>query len=170
MRCALPDGLLRVRIAPLRDVVVLHALDPESVEIALARQRLNIRDVVRSELRRELDDDPPGRQVHVERVLRIDRPPVGRSRGGQHFRGRQRLLGRLPGRSAVRRRRRGLPLRAVAISGQPTASTGSAAILSAQLLHTPIARSRRHPTALIAWISSAPAFCASPYSMRVLSR
>ena len=39
--------------------------------------------------------------------------------------------------------------------------------LQASSLHCRIVR---HPTALMAWISSAPAFCASPYSMRVLSR
>jgi hypothetical protein len=57
--CALPRDFLPSGSPHCGDVVVLHTLDPESVEIALARQGFNIRDVVRSELRRELDDTRP---------------------------------------------------------------------------------------------------------------
>ena len=73
------DRLLALRIAPLRDVVVLYAFNPESVEVTLARQRFNIRNVMRSELRCQLDDDPARWKVHVKRALRVDLPPVGGS-------------------------------------------------------------------------------------------
>ena len=98
------DRLLRVRVAPLYDVVVLGAHHGESVEIVPACERLDVRDVMGGELRRELDDDPAGGQLEVERVLRIERSPVGSGRGAQHFRGGERLFpGLVRGRGGVQR-------------------------------------------------------------------
>jgi len=105
VRCA--DGLLAVRVAPLHDVVVLGAHDPQPVEVMPARQRLDIRDVVRGELRSELDDDAPGGQLQVQRVRGVERSPVRGSGSGQYVRAGERLLQRFArGGRAVQRRAR----------------------------------------------------------------
>ena len=50
-----------VDVAPLRDEVVLHARDRQAVEELLARERLDVRDVLGREARRQFDDHAPGR-------------------------------------------------------------------------------------------------------------
>lgn len=68
--------VFRIRIAPLHDVVVLHAHDGKSIEVMFARERLHVGDVARCEGRRELDDDTTGREFEIERVLGIEWLPV----------------------------------------------------------------------------------------------
>ena len=50
----------------------------------LARERADVGDVTRRELRRQLDHDAAARELQVQRVLGIERAPVGRLGRGQH--------------------------------------------------------------------------------------
>ena len=79
-------------VAPLRDKVVLNAIHGQSVEVAFARQPVQVLDVQRGKLRRQLEDDPARRQFEIQRSRGIERPPFpglrrGDDRGGSAGRG-----------------------------------------------------------------------------------
>ncbi|MNM64297.1 hypothetical protein D3C81_756870 [compost metagenome] len=74
-------GIVGVGIAELHHEVVLRAVDAGAVPEVLVGEGLDVADMARSELRRQLDDHPPGRQVHVQQVGRVRRAPVA-GRGG----------------------------------------------------------------------------------------
>ena len=79
-------------LRPLRDEIVLHARDGAIGEESFARERLHIGDVFGGEGRRHLDDDAAlPREVHVERVLRIEHAPFRRLRCGDDIGGRGRV-------------------------------------------------------------------------------
>jgi len=90
-------------VAPLRHEAVLHAQDRECVPIVLVRQRADVLGVQRRIGRSKLDHHPPFRQIHVQRVVGIERAPVGRSGCIQHLLHRRR---RFRGRRGGSRRYR----------------------------------------------------------------
>jgi hypothetical protein len=80
-----------VRIAPLRDEAVLHAQDRQPVEVVLARHRAEVRRVQRRVGGGEFDHHASGGEVEVQRVVRIERAPVGRLGGFEDLLHRPRL-------------------------------------------------------------------------------
>src|SRR5262249_29467887 len=70
-------GVVAVGVAPLDNVVVLRADDGESVEVPLAYESLYVGDVMGREARSELDHHASRWEIEVERVLGIERSPVG---------------------------------------------------------------------------------------------
>ncbi|WP_436108018.1 hypothetical protein [Massilia sp. LjRoot122] len=97
----------------------MRADDEQVVEILLAHQGADVGGRVRGKRGRQLDDHAPGRQVHVQGVLGIERAPVGRFGGLDHvghrgFRrqflvlfGRRGRRGKCGGRSAGQQRQCG---------------------------------------------------------------
>lgn len=66
---------LAIRVAELHHEIVLRAIDAQPVPEALMRQRTDVGDVLWRELRRQLDDDPPGIQFQVQGAVRIEHAP-----------------------------------------------------------------------------------------------
>jgi len=81
--------LLALVIAPLRDVIVLDAIDVRALPVAGAGQFLDVGDVHWRELRRQLDDDAlAGRKVDHQQVVGRDlRPFCGLGSGNRVGRG-----------------------------------------------------------------------------------
>ncbi len=93
------DGL-GIAIAPLSDVIFLHAVDGGLVPPAGTGEAAHVGDMDRREIGRELDDHSPAvGEVHDQQIVGIDRPPVRGGRGGDHLRrlGRARHRRRPPG-------------------------------------------------------------------------
>ena len=80
-----PRGLRRRRACPIARRNCPASARSRAVEITRPRQRPDVGGMVRREVRCELNDHPPLRQLHVERVLGIERAPVGSRRLIQDF-------------------------------------------------------------------------------------
>jgi hypothetical protein len=72
----------------LHDEVVLRPDHSQAVEVSFAHQRLDVLRVLRRKIRRQLDDDAPGRKLQIHRVGRIRRAPVTGAGGGDYLRRR----------------------------------------------------------------------------------
>ena len=66
------------RIAPLRNKTILHAQDRKAVPVVLVRERADVVGVQRRVHGSEFDHHAALRQIHVQRVVGIQRAPVGR--------------------------------------------------------------------------------------------
>ena len=64
------------RVAPLRDEVVLDAVDAHPVPVAALRHRLDVGDVRRSEVLCQFDHHAAVVEVHIERACRIEVAPI----------------------------------------------------------------------------------------------
>jgi hypothetical protein len=85
---------LAVIIAPLRHIIILDAIDGRALPITAARQLLDIGDMDRCEVRRQLDGNPPARsQVDHQQIVGRNLRPFRRLRRGDHV-GRGLRLGR----------------------------------------------------------------------------
>ncbi len=63
-------------LRPLAHEIVLNARNRAVDEVAFARKRFDVRDVIGGEVRRHLDDDPTlSGEVHVQRVFGIEGSP-----------------------------------------------------------------------------------------------
>ncbi len=73
-------ALVGLRPRPLHHVVVLHADHEARVEVLFAHEPADLGDVGGRERGRQLDHDAALRELDVQRVLRVERAPVGRGR------------------------------------------------------------------------------------------
>jgi len=73
-------------ISPLGNVVVLYPNDGQPVEIPRPSERLDVGHMQRGKAGRQFDDHAAAGQLDVQGVVRIERPPIRRPRGGQNFR------------------------------------------------------------------------------------
>ena len=87
-------------LRPLGDEIVLHARDCAVDEEAFAGKRFHVGDVAGGKLGGHLDDDAAFGEIHVERVLWIERTPFDGLRGGDHFRWRRCVAFRRRGNGA----------------------------------------------------------------------
>jgi len=84
---ALRQRHLSIPIAPLRDIIVLHAIDGCVVPPAGAGEGADVGDMHRREFGRELNDDAAiVGQVHDQQILGRNLLPVGGRGGGDHLR------------------------------------------------------------------------------------
>ncbi|KAG1393922.1 hypothetical protein G6F59_014269 [Rhizopus arrhizus] len=73
--------VIGVGIAELHHEVVLRTVDAGAVPEVFVGEGPDVGDMARGELRRQFDDHPASRQVHVQQVGRVRRAPVaGRRR------------------------------------------------------------------------------------------
>ena len=103
---SLGQRLLLARVAPLHDIIVLHAVDARPVPPLRRRKLPDIAyPALREGRRDQLDHHTPGlsgqrRQVHHQQIGCRNRHPVRSGRGGDDLRRRER--GRFLGRSGLR--------------------------------------------------------------------